>query len=322
VNEGSSGRRYLVTGAAGFIGSHLVEALLNRGDEVVAIDNFDTYYNPTVKRQNVAWALSRPQCTLLEGDIRDASFLVKVFDTGSFTGVVHLAARAGVRASIADPLLYESVNVSGTLGLLETLRSTGGANLVFASSSSVYGASSLPPFREEAAGDRPCSPYASTKRACELFCFTYFDLYGLDVTCLRFFSVYGPRQRPDMAIHKFAKLIDQNRPVPVFGDGSSQRDYTYVADVINGIILALDSSSGYRVYNLGTTALTRLGELVSSLAELLDKPLTVEYLPDQLGDVPLTHADITRAQRDLGYDPVVTIAEGLEHFVSWFKKYN
>ena len=247
MNEGSSGRRYLVTGAAGFIGSHLVEALLNRGDAVVGLDNFDTYYKPVVKRQNVAWALSRPHYSLLEGDIRDASFLADVFGSGSFTGVVHLAARAGVRASIAEPLLYESVNVSGTLSLLEALRSAGGSNLVFGSSSSVYGANSMPPFREDAAGDRPCSPYASTKRAGELCCFTYFHLYGLDVTCLRFFSVYGPRQRPDMAIHKFARLIDQNRPVPIFGDGSSQRDYTYVADIVNGIILALDTSSGYRV---------------------------------------------------------------------------
>jgi UDP-glucuronate 4-epimerase len=229
-----------------------------------------------------------------------------------------LAARAGVRPSIAEPLLYESVNMLGTIALLEACRRRGCSQLVFGSSSSVYGASSEAPFQEDDVADRPCSPYAATKRAGEMACYSYHHLYGFDVTCLRFFTVYGPSQRPDMAIHKFARLIDQGVPVEFYGDGSSKRDYTYIDDIVQGILAAVDSAAGYRTYNLGTTALTRLDDLAHMIAERLGKPLLIKHLPDQPGDVPLTHADISRANLDLGYKPVTPIAEGLDRFVAWY----
>jgi UDP-glucuronate 4-epimerase len=271
-----------------------------------------------MKRLNISWALDQPGYRLVEGDIRAEHFLRKVFDLGPFHGVVHLAARAGVRPSIAEPLLYESVNMVGTIALLEACGRQGCSQFVFGSSSSVYGASSKAPFDENDVADKPRSPYAATKRAGEMFCYSYHDLYGFNVTCLRFFTVYGPRQRPDMAIHKFARLIYEGMPVELFGDGSSKRDYTYIDDIVQGILAAIDSAAGYRTYNLGTAALTRLDDLAHMIADRLGKPLLVKPMPDQPGDVPLTHADISRADLELGYKPATPIAEGLDRFVAWF----
>ena len=318
VPEGS-GQVFLVTGAAGFVGSHLVEALLRRGDRVVGVDNFDSYYDPAIKRRNTERASTYARYVLMEGDIRDRAFLADVFGSSPFDGVVHLAARAGVRPSISDPLLYEDVNVRGTITLLEAARGHGNPRVVFGSSSSVYGASSKPPFSEDDACDRPCSVYAATKRAGELVCYSYHHLYGGQATCLRFFTVYGPRQRPDMAIHKFTRLIDEGKPVELYGDGRSKRDYTYVRDIVGGVVSALDKPEGFLIYNLGTTALTPLGELVQMIAERLGKVARVEHLPEQPGDVPLTHADITRAEDQLGYRATTSISEGLDQFVSWYK---
>ena len=318
MSDEVAGSRVLITGAAGFIGSHLAEALLRRGDEVVAVDNFDSYYDPGVKRLNVSWALEQPRYRLVEGDIRAENLLRKAFDLGPFRGVVHLAARAGVRPSIAEPLLYESVNMAGTIALLEACGREGCSHFVFGSSSSVYGASSKAPFHENDVADQPCSPYAATKRAGEMFCYSYHHLYGFSVTCLRFFTVYGPRQRPEMAIHKFAQLVYEGMPVELFGDGSSKRDYTYIDDIVQGILAAIDSAAGYRTYNLGTAALTRLEDLAHMIAERLGKPLRVKYMTDQPGDVPLTHADISRANLELRYMPTTPIAEGLDRFIAWF----
>ena len=314
-----SGRAILVTGAAGFIGSHLVEALLRRGDQVVGIDNLDSYYDPAIKRRNTEWASAYPGYVLREGDIRHQDFLTDVFGSSPFDGVAHLAARAGVRPSISDPVLYEDVNVRGTITLLEVARRHGNPHVVFGSSSSVYGASSKPPFSEDDACDRPCSVYAATKRAGELVCYSYHHLYGGQATCLRFFTVYGPGRRPDMAIHKFTRLIDEGKPVELYGDGRSRRDYTYVADIVGGVVSALDKPGGFVIYNLGTTALTPLAELVQMIAQRVGKAARVVYLPDQPGDVPLTHADITRAKEQLGYRPRTSISEGLDQFVSWYK---
>jgi UDP-glucuronate 4-epimerase len=312
-------RVFLVTGAAGFIGSHLVEALLRRGDRVVGIDNFDAYYDPTIKRHNIERASTYPGYVLMEGDIRNEDFLAEVFSSAAFDAIAHLAARAGVRPSISNPVLYEDVNVRGTIALLEAARRHGNPHVVFGSSSSVYGADSKPPFSEDDACDRPCSVYAATKRASELVCYSYHHLYGGQVTCLRFFTVYGPRQRPDMAIHKFTRVIDEGKPVELYGDGRSKRDYTYVDDIVGGVVSALDRPGGFHIYNLGTTALTPLADLVQMISERLGKPARVEYLPDQPGDVPLTHADVTRAKEHLGYRPTTSISDGLDRWVSWYK---
>jgi UDP-glucuronate 4-epimerase len=296
----------------------LADALLRRGDNVVAVDNFDSYYDPAIKRRNVSWALEQDGYSLVEGDVRSCGFLRDVFDLGPFQSVAHLAARAGVRPSIDQPLLYESVNMLGTISLLEACRCRGCPQLVFGSSSSVYGASSRAPFREDDIADRPCSPYAATKRAGEMACYSYHHLYGLDITCLRFFTVYGPRQRPEMAIHKFVRLIDQGMPVELYGDGSSKRDYTYVDDIVQGVLAAIDNAGGYRTYNLGTTVLTCLDDLAHMIAERLGKPLLIKPLPDQPGDVPLTHADISRAELELGYKPATPLPVGLDRFVAWY----
>lgn len=314
-----SGGAVLVTGGAGFIGSHVVEALLARGTRVVVLDSFDTSYDPEIKRRNLTAAAGDARLTLIEGDIRDDSALAMAFAEGPFDGVIHLAARAGVRQSLLDPVLYQEVNVTGTTRVLEYARQTG-AHFVLGSSSSVYGATSSAPFSEADAADRPSSPYAATKRSNELTCYAYHHLYHLPVTCLRFFTVYGPRQRPEMAIHRFAALIDGGRAVELYGNGSSLRDYTYIDDIVDGVLSALDHPAGYRIYNLGTTATTSLIALAGTLARALDQPLQVRYLPEQPGDVPLTFADISLARDALGYQPRVSLAEGLRHFVEWFRR--
>jgi UDP-glucuronate 4-epimerase len=310
----------LVTGAAGFIGSHVCEALLSRGNRVIGLDNFDSYYAPAIKRANIELAMRHPAYTLVEGDINVAADLDRVFSYAPFVGIIHLAARAGVRPSIKNPDLYNEVNVIGTTRLTEKARQSDSGHFVHASSSSIYGSRSSVPFSEADHADRPSSPYAATKRSNELALHAFNHLYGVPVTCLRFFTAFGPRQRPEMAIHKFADLIEAGQPVPIFGDGSARRDYTYIDDVVDGVTRALDRPDGYRIYNLGTTETTPLLPLAQRIAEHLDRPLRVQHFPEQPGDVPITCADISRAAEELGYQPVVTLEQGLARFVSWFRE--
>lgn len=309
----------LVTGGAGFIGSHLVERLLNRGDEVVVLDDLNDYYDPAIKRRNLA-AASRHRCfTLVEGDIRNAGLLDSLGGSRRFDVVVHLAARAGVRPSIADPILYEQVNCFGTMNILEMLRKRGIKRLVFASSSSVYGDTSQPPFREDALVNNPLSPYAATKAACELYCSNYHHLYGISCTALRFFTVYGARQRPDMAIHKFTAMIDKGKPIPFFGDGGSERDYTYYTDIIDGVVASIDRDLGFQVINLGESRTTSLSKLVSLIEKNLGKKASLSRQPEQPGDMKITFADVSKARSLLGYSPSTIIEDGVASFVDWYK---
>jgi len=311
--------RILVTGAAGFIGSHLCEALLARGDRVVALDNFDSFYDPTIKRGNLAEASRHDRFTLVEGDIRSESDVNDALAMGIDT-IVHLAARAGVRPSIEQPLLYQDVNVRGTHVLLEACRKSSGCRFVFASSSSVYGNNKKIPFAESDNVDAPISPYAATKRAGELLCHAYYHLFGIPMTCLRFFTVYGPRQRPDLAIHKFTRLIEMGRAIPVFGDGSMMRDFTYIDDIIDGVVRAIERCCEFNIYNLGESQPIALCELISAIERALGKKATIDRLPAQPGDVNRTYADITRATSELGYRPATDIDTGLQRFVQWFRK--
>ncbi|MCB1056690.1 MAG: GDP-mannose 4,6-dehydratase [Acidobacteria bacterium] len=309
----------LVTGGAGFIGSHLTRRLLRRGDRVTVLDDFNDFYDPARKRQNVTEFLGRPEYRLVEGDIRDQGLVDRLFADSGFDAVVHLAARAGVRPSLREPILYEDVNCIGTLRLLEAARHHGPEVFVFGSSSSVYGINDKVPFAEEDEVSQPISPYATTKRTGELMCYNYHHLYGLKTSCLRFFTVYGPAQRPEMAIHKFARLLAHGEPIPMFGDGSSRRDYTYVDDIIDGLVAALDLAPGFEIFNLGGAETTSLADLVRWLAEELAVEPRIEYLPQQPGDVPITYADVTKAGRLLGYSPKVPIREGLRRFVAWYR---
>jgi UDP-glucuronate 4-epimerase len=309
----------LVTGGAGFIGSHLIEKLLSENKNIICFDNFNDYYEPKIKLSNIAGCMDNPNFVLIEGDIRDTDSLNSLFKTHNITEVVHLAARAGVRPSLEHPMLYQDVNVKGTINLLEIVRIYGVRNFIFGSSSSVYGINSKVPFNENDKIDKPVSPYAATKRAAELLCFTYHHLYDIPITCLRFFTVYGPRQRPDMAIHKFTNLIDQGKEITMFGDGKSKRDYTYVADIIDGIVTALYNPFGFEIFNLGDSKTVELQYLISLIERNLDKKAIIKRLPDQPGDVPITYADISKASDLLGYQPKVSIEEGIEKFVSWFK---
>ncbi len=309
----------LVTGGAGFIGSHLVDRLLERGEEVVVVDDFNDYYSPKLKWHNLAQALKNPRFHLEQGDIRDFPFLERVFKRYPLKLIVHLAARAGVRPSVEDPLLYEEVNGLGTTNLLELCRRFGVRKFVYGSSSSVYGYSNKVPFSEEDCSDRPASPYAATKRANELICHAYHHLFGLKVVCLRFFTVYGPRQRPEMAIHKFTRLIDQGKEIPVFGDGSSKRDYTDIDDIIQGVLAAIDKDFDYEIFNLGESQVTDLLTLIHLIEENLGKRARIKFLPFQPGDVPITYADISKAKKFLGYQPQVPIEEGIKRFITWYK---
>jgi UDP-glucuronate 4-epimerase len=312
-------RRILVTGVAGFIGSHVAEALLRRGDHVIGLDNFDTFYDPEIKRATVARFADHPRCRIVEGDIRDGALIEGILTTYQCREIVHLAARAGVRPSLRDPFIYQDVNVRGTLQILDAARRNNIDHLVLASSSSVYGAQNKLPFAEADNADRPSSPYAATKRSNELDAHVYNHVYGLDVTCLRFFTVYGPRQRPEMAIHRFAQQIDRGEVLDIYGDGTSRRDYTFIEDIVDGVLRALDRPNGYRIYNLGATGTTPLLRLTEMIAGLMEQPLRVRHLPDQPGDVPVTCADVTLAQRELGYTPRTPIDQGLENFVAWFR---
>ena len=311
--------KVLVTGGAGFIGSHFCEYLLDRDHEVVALDNFNDYYDPGIKRRNVESFAGRNGAELVEGDILDAGLLERLFSQHRFDAVVHLAARAGVRPSLQQPKLYERVNVQGTIEILEQAQKHGVKKIVVASSSSVYGNNKKVPFSESDSVDHPISPYAATKKACELISYTYHHLYDLDITCLRFFTVYGPRQRPDMAIHKFTALIAKGEPIPMYGDGSTQRDYTYITDILDGVYKSLLHCDGYHIYNLGESRTIRLRDLIQLIEEAYGKKAEIRQLPMQPGDVQITYADISRAKHELGYNPQVDVADGVQEFVKWFK---
>ncbi|MDH3253589.1 MAG: GDP-mannose 4,6-dehydratase [Acidobacteriota bacterium] len=310
-------KKILVTGGAGFIGSHVTQRLMSRGDRVTILDDFNDFYDPARKRANVAAFDGNVE--IIEADIRDRETIDSLFKRGSFDGVIHLAARAGVRPSLAEPVLYEEVNCIGTLHLLEAARHHGPAVFTFGSSSSVYGINSKVPFSEDDVVNQPISPYATTKRTGELLCFNYHHLYDLRVSCLRFFTVYGPAQRPEMAIHKFTDLLANGRSVPLFGNGQSRRDYTYVDDIVDGVVAALDLAPAFEIFNLGGAETTRLGDLVNWIAEELGVEPRIERLPDQPGDVPITYADISKATRMLAYAPKVQIRQGLRQFIDWYR---
>ncbi len=307
--------KVLVTGGAGFIGSHLCDALLARGDEVVVLDSFNDFYDPAIKRRNAAGLKG---VRLVEGDIRDEAQVAALFADGVDV-LVHLAAMAGVRPSLEDPLHYQDVNLRGTMVLLEALRKSPGTRFVFASSSSVYGGNTKVPFSEADAVEHPVSPYAATKRSGELLAYTHHHLFGIPTTCLRFFTVFGPRQRPEMAIHKFVRCVHEGKPIPFFGDGSTRRDYTYVADIVDGVVRAIDRCEGYEIYNLGESATTSLAELVEWIGEACGIEPIIDRQPLQPGDVTITYADISKAKERLGYDPSTPVRKGLEHFVAWYR---
>ncbi len=311
----------LITGVAGFIGSHLAARLAARGDRVIGLDNFDeTLYPASLHMANLAQVADVVEFT--KGDILDVELLERLFSSHRFDAIVHLGALAGVRPSLQQPKRYQRVNIEGTLNLLEACRAYGVRRFAFASSSSVYGAHNEVPFRERDPAVRPASPYAASKRAGELFCSNYSDLYGIATSALRFFTVFGPRQRPEMAIHKFARLIQSGSPVPFYGDGSSARDYTFIDDIIDGVVSSVDhcGNGQHRVYNLGGSRTTTLARLIELLEAQLGRPAILDRQPDQPGDVPITYADVTEAARDLGYAPKVPIEEGIARFCAWFKE--
>ena len=315
-------KNILVTGGAGFIGSHLVDRLLAEGVwRVTVFDDFNDFYAPQLKRKNVCAHLQHESYKLVEADIRDREALAGIFAKTKFEAIVHLAARAGVRPSMSEPQLYAETNINGTLNLLELAREHEIKQFVFGSSSSVYGINAKVPFSEEDPIRQPISPYAATKAAGELLCHTYTHLYGIRSVCLRFFTVYGARQRPDLAIHKFARLIDEGQPIPVFGDGTTRRDYTYIDDIIAGVRAAIDySGSDYEVFNLGESRTVELNELISLLEKSLNRHALIHRQPMQPGDVPQTFADVSKARRLLGYNPQTQIEEGIRRFVEWFRR--
>lgn len=308
----------LITGGAGFIGSHLCERLLEAGLKVINIDNFNDYYDPAIKRSNTARALTTPDYVLAEGDIRDYGHLQNIFDNYEIDNVIHLAALAGVRKSIESPAEYVDVDIKGTVNILEACRKYNVKKMIFASSSSVYGSNPMP-FREDDPAESQVSPYAVAKRAGELFCKNYSELFGIPIVCLRFFTVYGPRQRPEMAIHYFTRLIDEGKEIPVFGDGSSLRDYTYIDDILTGIMASINLECSFEVFNLGNSRAVKLDHLIGLIEEALGKPAFRRYYQTQRGDVDCTFADLAKSKKLLGYEPEVGIEEGIEKFVKWYK---
>lgn len=319
--------RILVTGGAGFIGSHLCERLVRDGHDVVIIDNFNDFYDPEIKRRNIGEVMETAHdcgrdVILCEGDIRDGEWVSAIFVQEAPQAVIHLAAAAGVRPSIEKPLYYEEVNVRGTMHLLEAARGSGICRFIFASSSSVYGDNPKVPFAESDPVDRPISPYAATKKAGELICHVYHHLYAMNIACLRFFTVYGPRQRPDLAISKFTSMISQGKPIPFYGDGTSSRDYTYITDIIDGVLgaFAWVCADGHRydIFNLGESQPVELRRLVEIIAAETGKTAAIERLPHQPGDVQRTFADIAKSCSVLGYRPTTSIEMGIREFVRWY----
>jgi UDP-glucuronate 4-epimerase len=310
-----------ITGGAGFIGSQTAEALLQRGDSVSVIDLFDFGYDPRRKEDNIRILSQYPQFRLYRGDIRDRNLLRRIFQEQKPDVVVHLAARAGVRPSLEEPASYMDINITGTVEILETMKEFGCDRMVFASSSSVYGSRKQGPFRETDNVDIPASPYAATKRAGEIICANYHYLYNMQCTCLRFFTVYGPRQRPEMAIHLFADKISKGERITMFGDGSSIRDYTFVEDIVTGVIASIDTPLGYEIINLGNSSPIRLDALIQKIAVSLGTTANIIQLPDQPGDVPLTYADVSKAKQLLRYAPDTPLDVGLARFVQWYTTY-
>ena len=312
---------FLVTGGAGFIGSHVCERLLNSGHSVWAFDDLNTFYDPQLKRRNLRdiQALAK-SFEFTQGDLTDRAALDELFGSVKFDQVIHLAARAGVRPSLAEPALYQRVNVEGTVNILEAARLTGVKKITIASSSSVYGVNSKVPFAESDPIFAAISPYAASKLACEALGHVYHHVYGMDVAMLRFFTVYGPRQRPDLAIHKFAKLINAGKPIPVFGDGSTARDYTYVTDTVDGVIACTQKQLGFEIFNLGESQTVTLSYLIELIEKELDKKAIIDRQPPQPGDVPITFADVSKARAKLGYNPHIKIEQGIKMFIEWFRK--
>jgi UDP-glucuronate 4-epimerase len=313
--------KFLVTGGAGFIGSHVCERLLQSGHAVWAFDDLNTFYDPQIKRGNLheIQSLSKP-FEFIQGDITERAALDAVCGRVKFDQVVHLAARAGVRPSLAEPALYQRVNVEGTVNVLEAARQSGVKKVTIASSSSVYGVNSKVPFCESDPIFSAISPYAASKLACEALGHVYHHVHGLDIAMLRFFTVYGPRQRPDLAIHKFARLIQAGKPIPVFGDGTTARDYTYVTDTVDGVIACTQKEFGFEIFNLGESQTVTLSRLIELLEYFLGKKALLERQPPQPGDVPITFADISKSRAKLGYHPSVKIEKGIRLFVDWFAR--
>lgn len=311
--------RILLTGGAGFIGSHLAERLLHDGHEVHIVDELNDFYSPAVKRANLSAVFRAGPAVFHQANICDAGAMQSIVRQHSLDTIVHLAGRAGVRPSLEQPLLYEQTNVRGTMVLLETARLSGVRKFIFASSSSIYGIANQMPFREDDGLHLPVSPYAATKIAGEKICFTYSHLYGISTIALRFFTVYGPRQRPDLAIHKFTRLIDQGKPIPVFGAGLSARDYTFFEDTVQGIVAALAYEAPFEVFNLGNSEPVDLQTVISTLEASLGKKAQITRLPDQPGDVPITCADISKARALLGYNPQTSFQRGMDRFVEWYR---
>jgi len=314
----------LITGGSGFIGSHLAEALLQGDIRVSILDSMDDFYSPALKRQNLELVRQSGPFDFYDVDIRDRARLETVFQQVRPQSVIHLAARAGVRPSIAQPVLYQEVNVGGTSNLLELSRQFGAKRFIFGSSSSVYGSSERAPFREDDVQLRPISPYAATKLAGELIAYTYAHLFQLEVVALRFFTVYGPRQRPDLAIRKFLTLLESGKPLPIFGDGSMGRDYTFIADIVAGIRAALEyrfahGVTPFEIFNLGNSSPIKLRELIAHLEAVTGHKAQLDFLPQPPGDVPLTWADISKAKSALGYEPQVPFRQGLSRFVDWYR---
>jgi UDP-glucuronate 4-epimerase len=311
--------RVLITGGAGFIAYHAALALIGKGAEVSLLDNFNSFYDPELKRQNISDLRSRATVRVHEVDILDRDRLTRVFEQDPPDAVVHLAAWAGVRPSLERPELYASVNVTGTVNMLEMAKKYSTGCFIFGSSSSVYGGNTKVPFSEDDPVNQPVSPYAATKRAGELICHSYAHNFGMHITCLRFFTVYGPRQRPEMAIHKFARLMSDRREIPIFGKGDSRRDYTYVDDIVSGILASLEVNPQFEIINLGESQTTTLMEVIRHLETALGEKATLRFLPDQAGDMQVTYADIGRARRILGYNPQKPFQEGIRLFAEWFK---
>ena len=314
--------KILVTGAAGFIGSHLCDALVKE-HKVFGLDNFCDFYDPKIKWDNIKDLLKKDNFRIFEYDIRDVSGLDKMFSENSFDMVIHLAAMAGVRPSIENPKLYTEVNINGTVNLLAECRKNNIRNFIFASSSSVYGNNKKVPFSEDDPVDFPISPYASTKKACELICHAFHHLYDISLLCLRFFTVYGPRQRPDLAIHKFTSLMLDGKPIPVFGDGSTQRDYTYIADIIDGVLKSIDyvqTGNHYEIFNLGESQTIELSKMIYTLENTLNLKAEKKQFPLQPGDVNITYADISKSRKILGYNPQTKFNDGISKFIEWIKR--
>jgi UDP-glucuronate 4-epimerase len=312
---------FLVTGGAGFIGSHVCERLLGLGHAVWTFDDLNSFYDPAIKQRGLhaLQALGKP-FTFVRGDLTDRPALDALFGSVKFDQVIHLAARAGVRPSLQEPALYQRVNVEGTVNLLEAARLRGVKKVTIASSSSVYGTNARVPFSESDPIFSAISPYAASKLACEALGHVYHHVYGMDVVMLRFFTVYGPRQRPDLAIHKFAQLISQGKPIPVFGDGSTARDYTYVTDTVDGVIACTQKKFGYEIFNLGESQTVTLSHLIELLEKTLGRKAIIDRQPPQPGDVPITFANIEKARASLGYQPKVKIEEGILKFIEWFQQ--